>query len=123
MIDHLIFLLTPILKLHLKLLVTESTVLLIAMNLYGATILHLQYCHSQGRYFENVPIGSYWIFPVKFRNIFIVTGNDVNGKNYRGATQILTFSDYSLEKVKLGATLIDRDADSFYGRIVAFGLI
>ncbi|WP_276789698.1 hypothetical protein [Veillonella magna] len=77
----------------------------------------------QGRYFENVPIGSYWIFPVKFRNIFIVTGNDVNGKNYRGATQILTFSDYSLEKVKLGATLIDRDADSFYGRIVAFGLI
>lgn len=79
--------------------------------------------NTQGRYFENVPIGSYWIFPVKFRNIFIVTGNDVNGKNYRGATQILTFSDYSLEKVKLGATLIDRDADSFYGRIVAFGLI
>lgn len=48
MIDHLIFLLTPILKLHLKLLVTESTVLLIAGNLYGATILHLQYCYNQG---------------------------------------------------------------------------
>lgn len=27
---------------------TESTVLLIVANLYGDTILHLQYCHSQG---------------------------------------------------------------------------
>lgn len=77
----------------------------------------------QGRFFYNVQIDSYWVFPVSFKTLFTVLGNDINGENYTTSTQVLTFSDYSLTKVKLGTTTIDRRLTTFFGRVIAIGIV
>lgn len=77
----------------------------------------------QGVVLYNVPIDSYWIFPVSFKTLFTVLGNDINDKDYTTSTQILTFSDYSPTKIKLGATTIDRRLTKFFGRLIAIGIV
>nr|DAO76627.1 MAG TPA: Baseplate wedge protein [Caudoviricetes sp.] len=77
----------------------------------------------QGVYLYNVAIDSYWVFPVSFKTLFTVLGNDVNDKDYNISTQLLTFSDYSPTKVKLGATTIDRRLTKFFGRVIAIGIV
>lgn len=79
--------------------------------------------YNQGRYFYDVPIDSYWIFPVSFKTLFTVLGNDINDKDYTTSTQLITFSDYSPTKVKLGATTIDRRLTRFFGRVIAIGIV
>ncbi|WP_205088580.1 hypothetical protein, partial [Veillonella magna] len=77
----------------------------------------------QGVILYNVPIDSYWIFPVSFKTLFTVLGNDINAQDYTTSTQILTFSDYSPTKVKLGSTTIDRRQTKFFGRLIAIGIV
>ncbi|WP_205088617.1 hypothetical protein, partial [Veillonella magna] len=36
----------------------------------------------QGVILYNVPIDSYWIFPVSFKTLFTVLGNDINAQDY-----------------------------------------
>lgn len=86
-------------------------------------ILPWDYLISQGVYLYNVAIDSYWVFPVSFKTLFTVLGNDVNDKDYNISTQLLTFSDYSPTKVKLGATTIDRRLTTFFGRVIAIGIV